>query len=76
MEDEIKFCPTCGFEGNDITCPVCNIQMESLEAEVEKIGKAENKKSELFDDVSLENEQEKEEKEEKEENVLPEDPNL
>lgn len=63
--DEAKFCPTCGFEGNDVMCPVCNIPMESLSAEVDRIAKAEENKSDIFDDVSLEGEQEKEEREEK-----------
>lgn len=63
--EEIKFCPTCGFEGNDEMCPVCNMPMASLGAEVDRIAKVEEKKSDIFDDVSLESEQEKEEKNER-----------
>jgi len=63
--EETKFCPTCGFEGNDVLCPVCNIPMESLKDEVERIAKVEEEKSDIFDDVSLESEQEKEEKDQK-----------
>jgi len=63
--DETKFCPTCGFEGNDEMCPVCNIPMASLGEEVDRIAKVEEKKSDIFDDVSLESEQEKEEKSER-----------
>jgi len=64
IEEEMRFCPTCGFEGNDETCPVCNIPMASLGEEVKKIAEKEEDKSDIFDDVSLEGEQEKEEKNE------------
>jgi len=65
MED-LKFCPNCGHEGHDDECPVCQIKMESLNAEVEKLAEAE--KEDEIDDltdpterVSLEEEAEKEE---------------
>jgi hypothetical protein len=62
LTEEIRFCSLCGYEGRDITCPVCNEKMQSLAEEAERISKVENHKSELFDDeVSLEQEQEKEE---------------
>jgi len=71
--DETKFCPTCGFEGNDIMCPICNAPMESLGAEVERIAKVEEKKSDIFEDVSLETEQEKEAKKDKHEDEVDSD---
>lgn len=56
------FCPACGFEGNDLICPVCNIKMESLEHEVEKVAKIEEKED-ILDDVSFEDAYEQENKE-------------
>ena len=51
MEDEItkykNFCPTCGYEGNDIECPICHIPMESLDNEIDKIKKKEPFKDSL-----------------------------
>ena len=45
MEDgvieQLKFCPNCGHEGHDDECPVCQVKMESLNAEVEKLAEAE-----------------------------------
>ena len=69
MEDEItkykNFCPTCGYEGNDIECPICHIPMESLDNEIDKIKKKEGKTEDLVDDdLSLEQEQQIEEKRE------------
>jgi len=61
LEAEVKFCPSCGHEGNDLICPVCSEKMESLSDAVEKIPDKENKKSDIFDDeMSLEEAQEKE----------------
>ncbi|MDH4358904.1 MAG: hypothetical protein OEV37_03160 [Candidatus Berkelbacteria bacterium] len=61
LEAEIKFCPSCGHEGNDLICPVCSEKMELLSDAVDKISEKENKKSDIFDDeVSLEEAQEKE----------------
>lgn len=69
MEDEIikykNFCPTCGYEGNDIECPICHIPMESLDSEIDKIKKKEDEMEDLIDgDLSLEQEQQIEEKRE------------
>ena len=62
--NEIKFCPSCGHEGHDVICPACNEKMESLDAEVDRISKADNPEKDIFDDAtSLEEEQEKEESE-------------
>lgn len=63
--EELKFCATCGFEGNDMMCPICNEKMQSLQTEVEKLAITENDKSDIFDDISLESEQQKEAKDEK-----------
>ncbi len=60
LEAEIKFCPSCGHEGNDVICPVCNEKTESLSDAVGKISEKEKKKSDIFDEVSLEEAQEKE----------------
>ena len=70
MEDENKFknfCPTCGYEGNDMECPVCHIPMESLDSEIDKIKEKENEREDLIDDsLSLEEEQQNEQKREDE----------
>jgi len=60
----LRFCPHCGHEGTDVDCPVCHLRMESLEEEVERIGKIEDETKEIFDDLSLEAEGEKENKKE------------
>jgi hypothetical protein len=62
--DETRFCPSCGHEGNDVMCPVCDEKMESLVAEAEKLPDKSEKKSDIFDDTSLEAVKEIEEKEE------------
>ena len=62
--NEIRFCPSCGHEGNDFICPVCHDKMESLEDEVNRIAKMENGREDIFDDVSLESERDKEDKKE------------
>ena len=67
IEDSVKFCPVCGHEGNDVTCPVCNEKMESLDDEVNRIAELEKKKditgnAGLDDEVSLEEVAEEEEK--------------
>ncbi len=64
MEEEIltedrKFCPACGYEGSDVNCPACLTPMVSLSDEAERLTKPKTKK-EIFDDTSLEAEQEKE----------------
>jgi len=59
--DEIKFCPSCGYEGTDELCPVCAEKMESLGKEMDKISEKEKgKKKDLLEDTSLEQEAEKE----------------
>jgi hypothetical protein len=50
--DELKFCPVCGHEGHDETCPVCNEKMASIDAEVEKLAEKENE-DDLLDDAGL-----------------------
>ena len=66
----LKFCPSCGYEGTDIICPVCNQKMESLDAEIEKLAEKEESKDLTddagLDDLSLEEEAQKE-------NVTPEE---
>jgi transcription elongation factor Elf1 len=62
--DEIRFCPSCGHEGHDLICPVCHQRTESLEDEVNRIAKIENDKKDIFEDVSLEAEQDGEDKKE------------
>lgn len=66
--ESLKFCPNCGHEGHDDECPVCQVKMESLSAEVDKLAEAE--KEDETDDltdpseqVSLEAEAEKESEE-------------
>jgi len=69
--DEVKaevkyFCSICGFEGNDLICPVCGEKMESLETELDKIKEREESDDLLdveSDEISLEQEVEKEHKE-------------
>ena len=63
LNEEIRFCPSCGYEGTDFDCPACHIKMESQENEINKLAK-EEKKDLLGEEVSLEAEQEKEIKEE------------
>ena len=46
----MRFCPHCGYEGADIECPVCQVKMESLNAEVEKLAEAE--KEDETDDLT------------------------
>lgn len=59
--EEIKFCPTCGYEGSDEMCPVCSEKMESLGKEMDKLSEKEKgKKKDFLDDTSLEQEAEKE----------------
>jgi len=55
-QDEIRFCPKCGYEGTDLICPVCPGQekMESLSAEVDRISKIEEQKELIDDHLSLE----------------------
>jgi len=62
--DELSFCASCGYEGNDVLCPVCHKPMESLEKEVERVAKIEEEHKDIFGDVSLEAEQDKEVKKE------------
>lgn len=59
-EEELRFCVSCGHEGNDVICPVCGENMESLEEEMERISKMENEKSDIFDEDELSLEQERE----------------
>lgn len=60
-EESLRFCPGCGYEGNDLICPLCAAKTESLSDDVARLAKKENKHSEIFDDeVSLEEEREKE----------------
>lgn len=61
---DLRFCASCGYEGGDILCPVCHKPMESLEKEVERVAKIEEEKKDIFEDVSLEAEQDKEQKKE------------
>ena len=61
---DIRFCASCGHEGNDILCPVCHKPMESLEEEVRRLAKIEEENKDIFEDVSLEAEQDKEQKKE------------
>ena len=72
--DEVKFCPICGHEGNDVVCPACGEKMESLTEEAAKLPDKLEKKSDIFDDTSLEVEKDKEEQEENVETA--DDPNL
>ena len=60
IAEEIKFCPTCGYEGSGEMCPVCNEKMESLGKEMDKLSEKEKEKKDLLDDASLEQEAEKE----------------
>jgi len=62
--DDVRFCVNCGHEGNDLTCPICHEKMESLEEEVKRVAKIEEKPKDIFEDVSLEAEQDKEDKKE------------
>lgn len=69
MKDEMitpkNFCPACGYEGNDMECPICHIAMDSLDSEIDKIKKKEDEAEDLIDnDLSLEQEQQIEEKRE------------
>lgn len=68
------FCPVCGYEGDDLVCPVCKEKMESVDKELEKIEKVE-KEEDLFSDneVSLEDEAEAEQIEEIEADATTED---
>ena len=52
MEDDLKFCPVCGHEGNDDICPVCNQRMASIDEEVKKLEEKEEQKD-LTDDAGL-----------------------
>ena len=65
--EDIKFCPICGHEGNDVMCPICDQKMESLNQEIDRIAEEEDKdKKELLGgEVSLEEEKIKEESDEK-----------
>lgn len=63
VTEDRRFCPICGHEGNDLMCPICDEKTQSLAEETARIAKVEDEKSDLFDDVSLEGEQEKEQKE-------------
>ena len=58
--DEIKFCPSCGYEGTDSDCPVCNIKMESQENEIKRLAKADEKEDLPDDQLSLKAQREKE----------------
>lgn len=62
--DEMKFCPICGHEGNDVVCPACGEKMESLTEEAAKLPDKPVINNDIFDDTSLEAEKEKEEQEE------------
>jgi hypothetical protein len=55
------FCPICGYEGDDLVCPVCKEKMESVDKELEKIEKKEQD-DDLFgeDNLSLEEEADQE----------------
>lgn len=58
------FCPVCGYEGDDLICPVCKEKMESVDKELEKIEKVEKDEDLLSDDaISLEAEAEAEQAE-------------
>lgn len=61
---EQRFCASCGYEGSDMTCPICHKPMESFEEEVKRVAKIEEENKDIFEDVSLESEQDKEEKKE------------
>lgn len=56
-DNSLKFCPSCGHEGNDDLCPVCNEKMASIDDEVEKLAEKEQQKDITedagLDDVSL-----------------------
>jgi uncharacterized membrane protein YvbJ len=56
-DNSLKFCPSCGHEGNDDLCPVCNEKMASINDEVEKLAEKEEQKDLTedagLDDVSL-----------------------
>ena len=66
MSDDLKelpadrFCPLCGYEGEDVTCPVCDGKTESLDAEIEKIAELEKNPKDILADESLEEAGEKE----------------
>ena len=60
-EESLRFCPGCGYEGNDLICPLCAGKTESLADDVARLAKKENQPSGIFDDeVSLEEERDKE----------------
>ena len=63
--EEIKFCPICGHEGYDVTCPICDKKMESVDSEMDRILEKDKESEDLLN-VSLEGEQVKEEQAEKE----------
>jgi len=73
--ESARFCPICGFEGNDLMCPVCNQKMESLDQEIDRImEKEDEQKNDLLGkDVSLEDEKIKEELMEKSKDETGED---
>jgi predicted RND superfamily exporter protein len=64
----------CGYEGDDLLCPVCKEKMESVDKELEKIEKVEKDEDLLSDDaISLEDEAEAEQLENSEEDATTED---
>jgi hypothetical protein len=68
------FCPVCGYEGDDLICPVCKEKMESMDKELEKIEKVEKDEDLLADDTtSFEDVAEAEQLEINEEDATTED---
>lgn len=64
IEESVKFCPTCGHEGNDVVCPICDEKMASLDDEVKRVADLEKAKdvTEPPEELSLEDVAKEEEK--------------
>ena len=63
IEEEIRFCPLCDYQGTDLTCPICNQKMVSEETEMDRIIQEQEKKKKadlLADEGGLEDLAEKE----------------